>query len=168
MQTNDTILLIITIFSLLTGIANKMRTVYLKLIWLVAFVGVAIAVYTAPSHYYWSSLEALFIASVSIVEIKDTTLHSTLILLAASTTFTHDVAAYFGVRQPIRQYIYAAAFFLHPFCFHRSPRRSSPSTSSSRKRKKRSRKEKLVCSMNKIRPRPSISRILSKNDWRAG
>ena len=97
MQTNDTILLIITIFSLLTGIANKMRTLYLKLIWVIAFIGVAIAVYTAPAHYYWSSLEALFIASVSIAEIKDTTLHSTLILLAASSTFTHDVAAYFGV-----------------------------------------------------------------------
>ena len=98
MQTNDTILLIITIFSLLTGIANKMRTLYLKVIWLIAFTGVAIAVYTAPAHYYWSSLEALFIGSISIVEIKDTTLHSTLILLAASTTFTHHIAAYFGVR----------------------------------------------------------------------
>ena len=169
MQTNDTILLIITIFSLLTGVANKMRTLYLKLIWMIAFIGVAIAVYTAPAHYYWSSLEALFIASVSIAEIKDTTLHSTLILLAASTTFTHDVAAYFGVscRNMFACFTRKLDSPCVPIVF-RSPRHFLRSTSLSPKNRKRSKKKKYACSKRSLRQSRKNFRVLSENDWRPG
>ena len=105
MQTNGTIVLVLTIFSVMTSYSNiewhapgkRWRQLYTKLPWALAFAGNAVVAWDASSAHYWSSLEGLFIASLAVVGAYDT-VRTTLVVLAAGFTLTHPEAAYIGVR----------------------------------------------------------------------
>lgn len=97
MKSNETIVLVLTIFSIATGYANAHLSAASKVLWLIAFSAVSVTVWDAQATEYWNSLEALFIASAAILTVKETYLHDCLVVLAAAHTLTNEYAAYIGV-----------------------------------------------------------------------
>lgn len=115
MQTNGTIVLVLTIFSVMTSYADvdwknpetRNAQLYAKMPWALVFAANALVAWDASSAHYWSSLEGLFIASIAVVGAYNSA-RTILVTLASGFTLNHPVAAYIGVRT-LQQLLCAAA-----------------------------------------------------------